>query len=130
MCAFEKFGDKRSFGISKSSLNSFEKLSADPETDESDGAKHQSVEAKAENRRTGESTANAINGVGQRIETNDGGENARQASERKKRAGEEEKRHDQKVYNHRKTLHVVQLGSQHCAESCEKKREQKHKNKS
>ena len=111
-------------------LYPFEKFGADPETNKCDGAKDECVETETENRRAGQRSADTVNGIGQRIETDDGGENTRQTGQWKKRAGEKEKWHDQKVYNERKALHIVQLGSQHCAESGEEKREQKHKNKS
>ena len=111
-------------------LNSFEKLRADPETNECDGAENQRVETETKRSCAGQSAADAVNSVGQRIETNDSGENSRQTGQRKKRAGEKKQRHDQEVNDQGKTLHVVQLACQHRAESGKEKRKQKHENKS
>ncbi len=75
---------------------------------------------------TNEENAERINAVREWIYSCNNRKRFGQSLQRKEGAGEEKERHNQKIHNKLKSLHIIQKRGDHGAKRGKKKRHQKH----
>lgn len=100
--------------ISRLDLDLREKITTQAQEESVEEAQHQEIGAHAVKGISAESRSKPIHAISQRIERSDQPQRGRNALERENGSRKEEERHDQKIHDERKALHVVQLGGQGC----------------